>query len=74
MLGYVQTVLGFVTDHILEPSWKSLEAKLENAANEEEGGTVDQLLRDHSDFLNTCMKGCLLTTSRFLKVRLECTR
>ena len=68
MLAFVQQVLAFATGDILEPSWRSLEGKLAKAAKEGSQGTVDQLLRDHQDFLNTCMKGCLLTTSRFLKV------
>jgi len=73
MLSYVQQVLAFATGDILEPSWRELEAKLERAAasTEKPGGgkgTVDQLLRDHWDFLNTCMKGCMLTSTRFLKL------
>ncbi|KAG8877739.1 hypothetical protein FRB97_003153 [Tulasnella sp. 331] len=79
MLSYVQQVLAFATGDILEPSWKELEAKLEKFLDGDEGekktgkgkgkgGTVDQLLRDHWDFLNTCMKGCMLTSTRFLKL------
>lgn len=33
--------------------------------------TVDQLLRDHVDFLDTCLKACMLTSSRLLRVRLS---
>jgi len=29
---------------------------------------VDQLLRDHVDFLDTCLKQCMLTTSKLLGV------
>jgi gamma-tubulin complex component 2 len=32
--------------------------------------TVDQLLRDHVDFLDTCLKQCMLTTSKLLSVSL----
>ncbi|KAF6752840.1 gamma-tubulin complex component 2 [Ephemerocybe angulata] len=38
-----------------------LEAKLERVT------TVDQLLRDHMDYLETCMKECMLTSSKLLK-------
>ncbi|KAG8991083.1 hypothetical protein FRB94_012869 [Tulasnella sp. JGI-2019a] len=76
MLSYVQQVLAFATGDILEPSWKDLERKLEKFLDGDgksgkghgKGGTVDQLLRDHWDFLNTCMKGCMLTSTRFLKL------
>jgi len=39
-----------------------LEAKLTKVQ------TVDQLLRDHVDFLDTCLKQCMLTTSKLLGV------
>lgn len=31
--------------------------------------TVDQLLRDHVDFLDTCLKECMLTSAKLLRVR-----
>ncbi|KAH9003301.1 Spc98 family-domain-containing protein [Lactarius hatsudake] len=45
---------------VLEPNWRALEAKLSKVT------TVDQLLRDHVDFLDTCMKECMLTSSKLL--------
>ncbi|KAI9454203.1 Spc98 family-domain-containing protein [Russula earlei] len=60
MLAWVQQILGFVTQEVLEPNWRSLEAKLSRVT------TVDQLLRDHVDFLDTCMKECMLTSSKLL--------
>jgi len=62
MLAFVQQVLAFITFEVLEPNWFSLEAKLEKVT------TVDQLLRDHVDFLDTCMKACMLTSSKLIKV------
>jgi gamma-tubulin complex component 2 len=63
MLSFVQQILAFVTFEVLEPNWRALEAKLAKVT------TVDQLLRDHVDFLDTCLKECMLTSSKLLRVR-----
>ncbi|PCH42005.1 gamma-tubulin complex component 2 [Wolfiporia cocos MD-104 SS10] len=63
MLAFVQQILAFATFEVLEPNWRKLEGKLEAGKVE----TVDQLLRDHVDFLDTCLKECMLTSSRLLK-------
>lgn len=62
MLSFVQQILAFTTFEVLEPNWRALETKLEKVT------TVDQLLRDHVDFLDTCLKECMLTSSKLLKV------
>ena len=64
MLSFVQQIFAFATFEVLEPNWRALEAKLGKAT------TVDQLLRDHVDFLDTCLKECMLTSSRLLRVRI----
>jgi len=61
MLSFVQQILAFATFEVLEPNWRALESKLEKVT------TVDQLLRDHVDFLDTCLKECMLTSSKLLK-------
>ncbi|KAF8837393.1 hypothetical protein BDN67DRAFT_973022 [Paxillus ammoniavirescens] len=61
MLAFVQQILAFVTFEVLEPNWRSLEAKLAKVT------TVDQLLRDHVDFLDTCLKECMLTSAKLLR-------
>ncbi|KAF8581464.1 hypothetical protein K439DRAFT_223304 [Ramaria rubella] len=61
MLAVVQQILAFATYNVLEPHWRRLELKLANVT------TVDQLLRDHVDFLDTCLKECMLTSSRLLR-------
>lgn len=62
MLFFVQQVLAFVTGEVLEPNWRDLETKMAKAK------TVDQFMRDHFEFLNTCRKECMLTDLRFLEV------
>lgn len=64
MLVFVRQVLAFVTGEVLESNWRILEAKIAKVQ------TVDQLLRDHVDFLDTCLKQCMLTTSKLLSVSL----
>ncbi|KAI0084948.1 Spc98 family-domain-containing protein [Irpex rosettiformis] len=63
MLAFVQQILAFTTFEVLEPNWRKLESKLEAGKVE----TVDQLLRDHVDFLDTCLKECMLTSDKLLK-------
>ncbi|KAK1219391.1 gamma tubulin complex Spc97/GCP2 subunit Alp4 [Marasmius sp. AFHP31] len=61
MLSFVQQILSFATSEVLEPNWRTLEAKLDKVT------TVDQLLRDHVDFLDTCLKECMLTSKKLLE-------
>lgn len=65
MLAFVQQILAFATFEVLEPNWRKLEGRLEAGKVE----TVDQLLRDHVDFLDTCLKECMLTSSKLLRAR-----
>lgn len=62
MLAFVRQMLAYATGEVLEHNWRLLETKLANV------GTVDQLMRDHVDFLDTCLKQCMLTNSKLLSV------
>jgi gamma-tubulin complex component 2 len=62
MFVFVRQMRAYVTGEVLETNWRALEAKLANV------GTVDQLMRDHVDFLDTCLKQCMLTNSKLLSV------
>ncbi|KIY61518.1 hypothetical protein CYLTODRAFT_384578 [Cylindrobasidium torrendii FP15055 ss-10] len=66
MLAFVQHLLAFASFQVLEPNWRNLEAKL-SKLDASGAGTVDQLLRDHVDFLDTCLKECMLTSSKLLR-------
>lgn len=63
MLAWVQQMYSFASSEVLERQWGMLEAKLGKVE------TVDGLLRDHVDFLDTCLKECMLTNAKLLKVR-----
>lgn len=62
MLSFVRQVLAYATGEVLETNWRNLEGKLAKVE------TVDQLMKDHVDFLDTCLKQCMLTTSKLLTV------
>ena len=64
MLACIQQMLAFATFEVLEPNWRKLEGKLEAGKVE----TVDQLLREHVDFLDTCLKECMLTSRKLITV------
>ncbi|BGP42846.1 gamma tubulin complex Spc97/GCP2 subunit Alp4 [Rhodotorula kratochvilovae] len=60
MYDFIQQMFDFAVSEVLEVRWAELRAKLEKCE------TVDQLLRDHDDFLNTCTNECLLTNEKLL--------
>lgn len=61
MLLMVQQLLAFYTTEVIEPNWHELEQRLRSA------DTVDQFMKHHFDFLNTCRKECMLTDYRYLE-------
>ena len=65
MLAFVRQVLAFATSEVLETQWRILEDKLARVE------TVDQVLKDHVDYLDTCLKQCMLTTPKLLQVSLS---
>lgn len=64
MLVFVQQLLYFCTSEVVEPNWNALMRRLGEVK------TVDELMQDHVDFLDTCLKECMLTNSKLLKVSL----
>lgn len=79
MLVFVQQLLYFCTAEVIEPNWVGLMDRVNGAgANGSEvtvngtkqvNRTVDELMQDHVDFLDTCLKECMLTQAKLLKVR-----
>ncbi len=76
MLVFVQQLLYFCTAEVIEPNWQSLMSRLEGKDGGPDGDgakgptrTVDELMQDHVDFLDTCLKECMLTNSKLLRVR-----
>lgn len=80
MLIFVQQLLYFCTSEVIEPNWRAFMSRL-NASEDMSGSnsdskpapggpkrTVDELMQDHVDFLATCLKECMLTNSKLLRV------
>lgn len=84
MLCFVQQLLYFCTSEVIEPNWAAFMARLQQCERGEEAAsteqqqqqlstqspqrTVDELMQDHVDFLATCLKECMLTNSKLLRV------
>ncbi|KAL2753441.1 hypothetical protein ACRALDRAFT_2111432 [Sodiomyces alcalophilus JCM 7366] len=74
MLVFVQQLLYFCTAEVIEPNWAKFVSRLK-ASEEHQGSsssgltrTVDELMQDHVDFLDTCLKECMLTNSKLLRI------
>jgi gamma-tubulin complex component 2 len=78
MLVFVQQLLYFCTAEVIEPNWVGLMDRV-NSVNadasevpendmKQANRTVDELMQDHVDFLDTCLKECMLTQAKLLKV------
>lgn len=63
MLLFVQQVLYFSTMEVIEPNWTKFESSLLDSK------TVDSLMEQHVFFLDTCMKECMLTNQKLLKLQ-----
>ena len=72
MLVFVQQLLYFCTAEVIEPNWQTLmskgNAQQEGSESAQPKRTVDELMQDHVDFLATCLKECMLTNSKLLRV------
>jgi gamma-tubulin complex component 2 len=77
MLNFVQQLIYYSTAEVIEPNWQGLMGRLkmgeagEKADKDEDLGvkrTADELMQDHVDFLATCLKECMLTNAKLLKV------
>ncbi|EAW14006.1 gamma-tubulin-complex subunit SPC97 [Aspergillus clavatus NRRL 1] len=62
MLVFVQQLLYFCTAEVIEPNWQNLMDRVNV------NRTVDELMQDHVDFLDTCLKECMLTQAKLLKI------
>ncbi|UNI21752.1 gamma tubulin complex Spc97/GCP2 subunit Alp4 [Purpureocillium takamizusanense] len=72
MLVFVQQLLYFCTAEVIEPNWTKFMARLDakdgDADKKPMSRTVDELMQDHVGFLDTCLKECMLTNSKLLRI------
>ncbi|KAL1601416.1 gamma tubulin complex Spc97/GCP2 subunit Alp4 [Paraconiothyrium brasiliense] len=87
MLVFTQQLLYYCTAEVIEPNWVSLMSRLTQEDTPDakakarphqdgDGGvkrTVDELMQDHVDFLATCLKECMLTNSKLLRINNKIT-
>ena len=81
MLVFVQQMLFYATAEVIEPNWQKLMAKVDDAELGENAQadtkstlkprmkrTVDELMQDHLDMLDSCMKDLGLTQGKLLRI------
>ena len=61
MLNFVQNLQYYMMFEVLEPNWIELEHKLHTAS------TIDDVLARHNDFLDKCLRDCLLSSRDILE-------
>eukprot|EP00041_Stephanoeca_diplocostata_P024559 m.626142 g.626142 ORF g.626142 m.626142 type:complete len:104 (+) comp22551_c1_seq1:286-597(+) len=61
MLNFVQSFQYYSMYEVIEPNWHVMADKLSTAS------TIDDVLTIHSNFLDTCLKECMLTNPSSLK-------
>lgn len=75
MLVFVQQFSYYCTAEVIEPNWQTLMARVNGTdkigrdGSQKVSRTVDELMEDHVDFLDTCLKECMLMNSKLLKVK-----
>lgn len=62
MLNFVQNFEYYMMFEVVEPSWHVFETNMLSVSN------VDDVLAYHTDFLNNCLKDCMLTNPQLLKI------
>ena len=79
MLVFVQQTTYYCTSEVIEPNWHALMARVNGSEDPDSRGTasgpkptrtVDELMEDHVDSLDTCLKECMLMNAKLLKVGL----
>ena len=65
MLVFVQSFQYYMMFEVIEPNWTVLYQNLQSVA------TVDDVLACHTDFLDACLKDCMLTNSDVLRTITE---
>lgn len=81
MLVFVQQIIYHCTSQVIEPLWRDLMSRIDGTSNPTDADhapklsrTVDELMKDHVDFLDTCLKECMLLSVKILRVSLPLIR
>jgi gamma-tubulin complex component 2 len=63
MLSFIQGLLYYMTNEVIEPTYSQLKKHLK-----ENVSTIDEVLARHTDFLDRCLKDCLLTNREVVEL------
>lgn len=72
MLTFIQQFMYYGCYEVIEPNWRKLEEQLGGGGGESHENmvqSVEQVLSLHRDFLSTCMKECMLSNPKLVKVQ-----
>ena len=65
MLHFIQQLVYFMFFEVIDPQWNLMEASIRDSV------TIEDLLKTHDDFLDTCLKECMLTNPKLIVVSLS---
>lgn len=62
LLHFLNQITYFMFFQVIDPNWNTMIDQITKAT------TVEQVLKSHEDFLDTCLKECMLTNPRLISV------
>ena len=62
MLNFVQNFEYYMMFEVIEPNWHTFQHNMAKVNN------VDDVLDFHTDFLDSCLKDCMLTSTELLRI------
>jgi len=65
MLSFIQSFQYYIMIEVLEPQWIKFQEELTKVR------TIDDVIKQHADFLKTCLDQTMLTDEALLKVGLK---
>ncbi|MCL4126577.1 UNVERIFIED_CONTAM: hypothetical protein GTU68_045281 [Idotea baltica] len=68
MIYFIQNLEYYMNFEVIERNWQNFLTKVQKVEN------VDEVLACHSDFLNGCMKHCMLTSPELLRIVSKLTK
>lgn len=62
MLNFVQNLLNYMTFEVFESAWNTFMDNISNVSN------VDDVINHHTNFLDSCLRDCLVTSKSFMDI------
>ena len=64
MLQFVRTMQNYICQNVLEPQWE----RFSTALRERRFTSVEEITNTHMNFLDTCLRECMLTNSKLVQL------